>query len=147
MHGVLLVNAARLLYQTDGCWQVLWATWWAYHGPTKCPHASCALSPKLSVSACSAPRSQVNESVSAAQYTADVDFTTRDSTVWDALPNITNPLLVAQGEQDVLVPAANAPLIAARVPGSKLLLVPDWGHAPKGATQLVAAVNEFLDSH
>ncbi|GAB4819720.1 hypothetical protein N2152v2_006766 [Parachlorella kessleri] len=87
----------------------------------------------------------VNDSVSAAQYRADVEFTTRDPTVWDALPNITNPLLVAQGGQDVLVPAANAALIAARVPGAKLLLVPDWGHAPKDATQLVAAVNEFLD--
>ena len=117
--------------------------------PPKAVHAlrALALTPQLSPLLCTAPPPQVNESVSAAQYRADVDFTTRDPTVWDALPNITNPLLVAQGEQDVLVPAANAPLIAARVPVSKLLLVPDWGHAPKDATQLVAAVNEFLDSH
>lgn len=42
---------------------------------------------------------QVNETVQRAQYEADVDFTTRDSQVWDALPSITTPVLLMAGEQ------------------------------------------------
>jgi hypothetical protein len=41
----------------------------------------------------------VNKSVWQAQAEADQEFTTVDPTVWEALPGITNPVLLAQGEQ------------------------------------------------
>lgn len=39
---------------------------------------------------------RVNDTVYEAQYLADVNFTTVDSTVWDALPAVNNPVLIAQ---------------------------------------------------
>lgn len=42
---------------------------------------------------------QVNDTVFQAQYEADTFFSTVDSTVWDALPNIENPVLLVQGAQ------------------------------------------------
>ncbi|GHJ39301.1 alpha/beta fold hydrolase [Streptomyces sp. TS71-3] len=48
---------------------------------------------------------------------------------WDALPRIVAPTLVVHGTDDTFNPAANAPLIAGRVPGARLHLVPGARHA------------------
>jgi pimeloyl-ACP methyl ester carboxylesterase len=53
----------------------------------------------------------------------------RDHDAWDALPGITAPTLVLHGTDDVFNPVANAPLIAGRVPGARLHLIPGARHA------------------
>jgi 3-oxoadipate enol-lactonase len=50
---------------------------------------------------------------------------------WEAysrLDRINVPTLVIHGEADRLVPPANGKLIAARIPGAKLVLIPNAGH-------------------
>jgi 3-oxoadipate enol-lactonase len=50
---------------------------------------------------------------------------------WEAysrIAQITAPTLVIQGETDRLVPAANGRLIAERIPGAKLVLIPRASH-------------------
>ena len=48
---------------------------------------------------------------------------------WDLLPDISAPTLVVHGTDDQLNPAANAPLLAARIPGARLHLIPSARHA------------------
>jgi pimeloyl-ACP methyl ester carboxylesterase len=48
--------------------------------------------------------------------------------VWDALPSIAVPTLVVHGDADVLVPTENGRLIASRIPGAELVLLPGAGH-------------------
>jgi pimeloyl-ACP methyl ester carboxylesterase len=50
--------------------------------------------------------------------------------VWDALPRITAPTLVVWGGQDRLVAPDLAPVVAGRIPQSRLLELPDVGHVP-----------------
>jgi len=47
---------------------------------------------------------------------------------WDRLPQIKAPTLVITGAKDVLIPAKNSELIAARIPGAKLHLIANAGH-------------------
>jgi 3-oxoadipate enol-lactonase len=50
---------------------------------------------------------------------------------WEAysrLGQIAAPTLVIHGEADGLIPVANARLLAAKIPGAKLLLIPDASH-------------------
>jgi pimeloyl-ACP methyl ester carboxylesterase len=50
---------------------------------------------------------------------------------WEAysrIAQITAPTLVIHGETDRLIPSANAQLIAERIPGAKVVLVPRAGH-------------------
>jgi 3-oxoadipate enol-lactonase len=68
---------------------------------------------------------------------------------WEAysrIAQITVPTLVIHGETDRLIPAANAKLIAERIPGAKLVLIPQASHIfetdqPAAAYQ---AILEFL---
>ncbi|GHF82698.1 hypothetical protein GCM10018790_70530 [Kitasatospora xanthocidica] len=48
---------------------------------------------------------------------------------WDLLPQIGAPTLVVHGGDDLLNPAANAPLLADRIPGARLHLIPGARHA------------------
>jgi pimeloyl-ACP methyl ester carboxylesterase len=48
--------------------------------------------------------------------------------VWDRLPRITCPTIVAGGRFDGIAPPANSEAIASRVPGAELRLY-DGGHA------------------
>ncbi|MFJ8623506.1 alpha/beta fold hydrolase [Kitasatospora sp. NPDC093550] len=48
---------------------------------------------------------------------------------WDLLPRIAAPTLVVHGSDDLLNPAANAPLLADRIPGARLHLIPGARHA------------------
>ena len=69
--------------------------------------------------------------------------------LWQAytrLPQIQAPTLVIHGLQDRLVPPKNSEIIAARIPGAKLVLIPNAGHIfgtdqPEAAEQ---AVSSFL---
>lgn len=65
---------------------------------------------------------------------------------WDALPAITAPTLVVHGTDDVFNPAANAPLLAGRIPGAELRLVEGARHAYFEEFRQVASpmVLEFL---
>jgi 3-oxoadipate enol-lactonase len=47
---------------------------------------------------------------------------------WDELPPIAVPTLVIHGDADLLVPTANGRLLAERIPGARLVLVPGAGH-------------------
>ncbi len=63
------------------------------------------------------------------------------------LADITAPCLVVAGEDDRLIPPANAEMLAARIPGAKLKLIPRAAHQvlieqPEKAN---AAVLEFLE--
>ena len=62
------------------------------------------------------------------------------------LPQIAAPTLVIHGESDRLVPPKNGKLIASRIPGAKLVMIPCAGHIfgtdqPEASRQ---AVTEFL---
>ena len=48
---------------------------------------------------------------------------------WDALPRISAPTLVVHGTDDVFNPAANAPLLADRIPDARVHLIPGARHA------------------
>lgn len=48
---------------------------------------------------------------------------------YDRLPQIKAPTLVITGAQDVLIPAKNSEIIAAQIPGAKLHLIANAGHA------------------
>jgi pimeloyl-ACP methyl ester carboxylesterase len=48
---------------------------------------------------------------------------------WAVLPSITAPTLVVHGADDIVTPAANAPLVAGRVPGARLALIDGARHA------------------
>jgi pimeloyl-ACP methyl ester carboxylesterase len=65
--------------------------------------------------------------------------------VWDELPSIDEPTLVVQGEGDVVVDPRNAPLLAERIPGAQLRLVPG-GHLFlwNRPAEFAELVSEFL---
>jgi pimeloyl-ACP methyl ester carboxylesterase len=68
---------------------------------------------------------------------------------WEAysrIAQITVPTLVIHGETDRLVPAANARFIAERIPGAKLVLIPNASHIFETDQPAVAhqAILEFL---
>jgi pimeloyl-ACP methyl ester carboxylesterase len=74
------------------------------------------------------PDDPVSAGAESRQADAEAAFA-RDPSVADALASITTPVLVTDGAEDRLVPVANATFIAGRIPGAKLLLVPDTSHA------------------
>lgn len=51
-----------------------------------------------------------------------------DHDTWDELPSVAVPTLVIHGDADLLVPTANGRLLAERIPGAGLVLVPGAGH-------------------
>ncbi|MGF6888751.1 pimeloyl-ACP methyl ester carboxylesterase [Nocardia sp. GAS34] len=65
---------------------------------------------------------------------------------WDALPDIAAPTLVIHGADDRFNPAANAPLIAERIPGAQVRLIPGARHAYFEEFRSVASplVKKFL---
>ncbi|HLG96019.1 MAG TPA: alpha/beta fold hydrolase [Bryobacteraceae bacterium] len=70
---------------------------------------------------------------------------------WEAysrLPHIQVPTLVVHGENDRLVPVGNGKLIASRIPGAKLVILPNASHIyPTDQTEAShRAILEFLAS-
>ena len=68
---------------------------------------------------------------------------------WDLLPRIQAPTLVIHGDADELNPTANAPLLAARIPGAELHLVPGGRHGffEEFRAEASATVLDFLRRH
>jgi pimeloyl-ACP methyl ester carboxylesterase len=67
---------------------------------------------------------------------------------WDALPRIQAPTLVLHGGDDLLNPTANAPLLADRIPGARLHVIPGARHAyfEEFRTTASPLVLDFLDT-
>lgn len=66
---------------------------------------------------------------------------------WDLLATIASPTLVLHGSDDRMVPTANAPLIAARVPDARLELLDGGRHGffEEQATEVTPLVRRFLE--
>lgn len=66
---------------------------------------------------------------------------------WDLLPRITAPTLVLHGTDDRMVPTANAPLLAERIPGALLHLHEGGRHGffEEFATEITPLVRGFLE--
>jgi pimeloyl-ACP methyl ester carboxylesterase len=66
---------------------------------------------------------------------------------WDLLPTIVAPTLVLHGTDDRMVPTANAPLIAGRIPGAELRLHEGGRHGffEEFATNVTPLVRQFLE--
>ncbi len=64
------------------------------------------------------------------------------------LSKITQPTLVANGDNDVMVASSQSHVLAERIPGSKLIIYPNSGHGGifQYREQFVPAVLEFLES-
>jgi pimeloyl-ACP methyl ester carboxylesterase len=67
---------------------------------------------------------------------------------WDVLPDIAAPTLVVHGAADVFNPAANAPLLAERIPDARMHLIPEARHAYFEEFREVASplVLDFLEA-
>ncbi|MDI2129848.1 alpha/beta fold hydrolase [Yinghuangia seranimata] len=67
---------------------------------------------------------------------------------WDALPTIAAPTLVIHGTADEFNPAANAPLLAGRIPGALLHMIPEARHGYFEEFRETASplVLDFLDA-
>lgn len=65
---------------------------------------------------------------------------------YDRLPDIAAPTLVINGEDDALLPAENSRILAQRIPGAELILLPDTGHLhfQERPEEAAAAVLDFL---
>jgi pimeloyl-ACP methyl ester carboxylesterase len=68
--------------------------------------------------------------------------------VGDKLADITIPTLVVWGGDDQIVPLADGKDYAAKIPGAKLVIIPDCGHAPslEKPKEFLDAVEAFLGS-
>lgn len=65
------------------------------------------------------------------------------------LAAISAPTLVMAGEEDVVIPAANAALLSAAIGGAEQRLFPGCGHAfmAQEAPAVAAAIRGFLERH
>ncbi len=68
---------------------------------------------------------------------------------YDRLPQIKAPTLVIAGGDDELVPSANSPILAERIPGAELVMYPKarHGYLYEVAAEATAAVLDFLRRH
>jgi pimeloyl-ACP methyl ester carboxylesterase len=65
----------------------------------------------------------------------------------DRLPQIKVPTLVIVGDADRIIPHENSKLIASRIPGAELVIVPNAGHGFTESPDAVKAVLDFLKRH
>lgn len=65
---------------------------------------------------------------------------------WSRLPAMQVPTLILHGDSDLLVPTENGRILASRIPGSRLVILPNAGHMfPTDQPELTrAALLEFL---
>ena len=68
---------------------------------------------------------------------------------YDRLPQIITPTLVITGAQDVLMPARNSEILAERIPGAKLHIIPKAGHAffNEARAEFLSQFVPFAESH
>lgn len=69
-----------------------------------------------------------------------------DHDTWDGLPGVAAPTLVVHGDADLLVPPGNGRLLAERIPGAELVLLPGAGHMLQSdaGPEVRRAILEFL---
>ena len=65
----------------------------------------------------------------------------------DRLPQIKAPTLVIAGSGDRLIPPENSKIIASRIPGAELVMIPGAGHGFTESTEAVKAILDFLKRH
>lgn len=84
--------------------------------------------------------------VTRAQYDAIVEWGIPDPTQLNRLAGITAPTLVANGDNDMMIPTINSQILADQLPNARLRIYPDAAHGflfqyPR---QFAALVTEFL---
>lgn len=84
--------------------------------------------------------------VARAQYDAIVEWGIPDSTQLNRLAGITHPTLVANGDNDMMIPTINSQILADHLPNARLRIYPDAAHGflfqyPR---QFAELVTEFL---
>jgi pimeloyl-ACP methyl ester carboxylesterase len=62
------------------------------------------------------------------QRGAGADVATAETSMLNFLPKVTAPTLVANGNNDIMVPTALSYEIFKKLPNAKLILYPDSGH-------------------
>jgi pimeloyl-ACP methyl ester carboxylesterase len=87
---------------------------------------------------------EANQAGFMAQLTAVMTWTTSGG-AFDRLPQIATPALVMHGGEDLLLPVGNGKLIAERIPGARLRIWDDAGHAL--VHEHADEVNEELSRH
>ncbi len=80
------------------------------------------------------------------QAAAIIEWGIQDFGKLARLSNISAPTLVANGDDDVMVPTVNSHLLAGHIPNAKLIIYPDANHGFlfQYPHEFAAAVNEFL---
>ena len=81
-----------------------------------------------------------------AQYDAVVDWGIPDHAALQRLTGITNPTLVLQGDNDLMIPTKLSHLLAGLIPDARIRIYPDAAHGFlfQYPIEVAAAVNEFL---
>ncbi|MEV0446077.1 alpha/beta hydrolase [Streptomyces spectabilis] len=75
------------------------------------------------------PRADVTPEAGAAQREAIVAWTSGTRSAFPQLDKITHPVLVVNGDHDVMVPTHNSYVMAQRLPHAQLIIYPNAGHA------------------
>jgi pimeloyl-ACP methyl ester carboxylesterase len=63
-----------------------------------------------------------------AQITAAGTFFAGQEIAYSRLGEIRQPTLVANGDQDIMLPVIDSTLLAEQIPGAELVIYPDAGH-------------------
>jgi pimeloyl-ACP methyl ester carboxylesterase len=86
--------------------------------------------------------------VARAQYDAIVEWGIPDPTRLHRLAGITQPTLVANGDNDRMIPTINSQVLADHIPDARLRIFPDAAHGFlfQYPTEFAALVNGFLDA-
>jgi pimeloyl-ACP methyl ester carboxylesterase len=73
----------------------------------------------------------------------------RDFDAYDRLPDIAAPTLVIAGDADPLIDPENSRILASRIPGAKLVLLPNMRHGfnCEAPDETNAALLDFIGSH
>lgn len=66
---------------------------------------------------------------------------------FDRLPKIKAPTLVIAGDADRLIPFENSKVLASRITGAELVIIPNAGHAFTQAPEATTAILDFLKRH
>jgi pimeloyl-ACP methyl ester carboxylesterase len=83
-----------------------------------------------------------------AQYDAVLDWGIPDLGKLERLRGITQPTLILQGDNDLMIPTPGSHILAGLIPDARLHIFPDAAHASifQYPEQAAALVNAFLDS-
>jgi pimeloyl-ACP methyl ester carboxylesterase len=71
---------------------------------------------------------EVNDAVAPAQGAAIAAYSDPSRNSWDYLKTITQPTLVVNGSNDIIVPTVNSYILQQNIPNAQLVLYPDANH-------------------